>query len=140
MKSYAVVESLTGGALSALFTSVSGSSDYFVGGTIAYQEKVKRQIGVDGEITNYDSTELALQLARASPIEADVIISTTGYIDKSFTFCIYIRSTDSYKTQHMSIPNDILAQSRPERQRAVATIVMKVAAQFVNDETLAKYV
>jgi nicotinamide mononucleotide (NMN) deamidase PncC len=44
---YATVESLTGGALAALFTSVDGSSGYFVGGTIMYQESTKRQFGVD---------------------------------------------------------------------------------------------
>jgi nicotinamide-nucleotide amidase len=36
-----VAESCTGGGLGAMFTTVSGSSDYFIGGIIAYQNQVK---------------------------------------------------------------------------------------------------
>ena len=40
----AVAESITGGALGARFTSVSGSSDAFIGGVISYDEKIKQQL------------------------------------------------------------------------------------------------
>jgi nicotinamide-nucleotide amidase len=36
-----VAESCTGGGLGAMFTSVAGSSDYFLGGVIAYDNQVK---------------------------------------------------------------------------------------------------
>jgi nicotinamide-nucleotide amidase len=36
-----VAESCTGGGLGAMFTSVSGSSDYFLGGVIAYDNRLK---------------------------------------------------------------------------------------------------
>ena len=44
----AVAESCTGGLLGARITSAAGSSDYFLGGCIAYSNAVKiRQLGVD---------------------------------------------------------------------------------------------
>ena len=44
----AVAESCTGGLLGFRITSISGSSDYFLGGVIAYANAVKvRELGVD---------------------------------------------------------------------------------------------
>lgn len=40
-KTLAIAESCTGGLLSSSVTSVPGSSDYFLGGIIAYQNEVK---------------------------------------------------------------------------------------------------
>lgn len=37
-------ESCTGGLISSLFTSIPGSSDYFVGGIIAYSNEIKRYL------------------------------------------------------------------------------------------------
>lgn len=43
-ESLAVAESLTGGGLGAAITSISGSSDVFLGGVIAYQQSVKKEL------------------------------------------------------------------------------------------------
>lgn len=43
-ESLAVAESLTGGGLGVAITSVAGSSDVFLGGVIAYQLAVKREL------------------------------------------------------------------------------------------------
>jgi nicotinamide-nucleotide amidase len=43
-ESLAVAESITGGGLGAAITSVSGSSDVFAGGIIAYQPPVKSDL------------------------------------------------------------------------------------------------
>lgn len=44
-----VMESLTGGLLASTITDVSGSSDYFIGGLVAYSTDLKRQMGVPAE-------------------------------------------------------------------------------------------
>ncbi len=50
-KTLVVAESCTGGELGMLITSVSGSSNYFLGGVIAYADDVKvEQLGVDAAI------------------------------------------------------------------------------------------
>ena len=50
-KTLVVAESCTGGELGMLITSVSGSSNYFLGGIIAYANDVKvEQLGVDAAI------------------------------------------------------------------------------------------
>ena len=66
----AVAESCTGGLLGAGLTAVSGSSDWFLGGVIAYSNDVKvRLLGVP-EITIRDhgavSEETALAMARGA--------------------------------------------------------------------------
>lgn len=46
-----VAESCTGGFLGHKFTSIAGSSDYFVGGALAYSNEIKRNLlGVESEI------------------------------------------------------------------------------------------
>ncbi|MBC8491108.1 MAG: competence/damage-inducible protein A [Candidatus Marinimicrobia bacterium] len=80
----AVAESCTGGLLGSMITAVSGSSDYFSGGFIAYSNEVKiEQLGVPGEIiAQYGavSEETAEEMAvcARTKIHADVGIGITG--------------------------------------------------------------
>ena len=81
----AVAESLTGGRLQALITSVSGASDYFVGGVVAYtlQQKVAL-LGVDSEhaaAVNSVSARVAREMAQGvcRLMQADIGAATTGY-------------------------------------------------------------
>ncbi|MFY7707178.1 MAG: competence/damage-inducible protein A [Flavobacteriales bacterium] len=80
----AVAESCTGGMISHLITEIPGSSAYFLGGLITYNEKIKiAELGVSAEIiakhTVY-SEEVALAMAACSvkTFGADYAISTTG--------------------------------------------------------------
>ncbi|MBC7557060.1 MAG: CinA family protein, partial [Chryseobacterium sp.] len=77
-------ESCTGGELARLITSVSGSSNYFIGGIIPYQtEKKINVLGVDKntiEKFTVVSEEVAAEMAVKCQdlFKSDIAISTTG--------------------------------------------------------------
>ena len=80
----AVAESCTGGLVGARVTSVRGSSRYFLGGVIAYDNAVKeRLLAVDGEALRRSgavSAEVARQMAAGVRhlLGADYGIGITG--------------------------------------------------------------
>ena len=80
----AVAESCTGGLLGSTLTDVSGSSDYLLGGVIAYDDAIKiGLLGVDPTaIIKYGavSAQCALMLAQGARrvIGSDIAISVTG--------------------------------------------------------------
>jgi PncC family amidohydrolase len=80
----AVAESCTGGLLGHRITEVPGSSDYFVGGIIAYAYKAKEKfLGVDPmtlEIHGAVSEETAVQMAEGvrKAFDVDIGIGVTG--------------------------------------------------------------
>lgn len=80
----ATAESCTGGYIAHMLTSVPGSSDYFVGSTVAYSNEIKKQILEVKEETllKYGavSEEAVKELAEGVRIKfnADVSISTSG--------------------------------------------------------------
>ena len=84
-KTVAVAESCTGGNIAALLTSVSGSSNFFEGGIIAYSEKIKiNQLQVKKQdITKYSavSEQVAQQMAEGvkHQFQSDYALVTTGY-------------------------------------------------------------
>ncbi len=77
-------ESCTGGALLDALTNVPGSSEYVIGGVVAYSNKIKvKQLGVnENDLEKYGavSKSVALQTARnvAALMNTDIGISTTG--------------------------------------------------------------
>jgi nicotinamide-nucleotide amidase len=80
----AVAESCTGGMLGERLTNISGSSDVFRGGVIAYDNGIKKTLlGVkDDDLMRYGavSEEVALQMAAGvrERMTADVGVSITG--------------------------------------------------------------
>jgi len=80
----AVAESCTGGLLGKLFTSVPGSSDYFLGGIIAYANRIKSEVlGVSEKLlTEYGAvsrqTALAMAAGAKRRLGATWALSTTG--------------------------------------------------------------
>lgn len=76
-----VVESCTGGLLSHQFTKYPGSSDFFIGGIIAYNKSVKINVlGLDKNIpvvSKECSEQLVIGLKNI--IDSDIQISVTGY-------------------------------------------------------------
>jgi nicotinamide-nucleotide amidase len=83
-KTVSVAESCTGGLLGAAFTDISGSSDYFIGGTIVYSNEAKINVlGVDKKtIDEFGavSKETALEMSSKvrEKFNTDFGISTTG--------------------------------------------------------------
>lgn len=80
----AAAESCTGGLVSARLTSIPGSSDVFVGGLVAYGNRVKREgLGVASELLDRFgavSAEAAAAMAGGvrATLGADVGLSVTG--------------------------------------------------------------
>ncbi len=80
----ATAESCTGGLIAHLLTNVPGSSDYYLGGVVAYANEVKRELlGVQGETlaaVGAVSREVALQMARGVRrlLRADYALAATG--------------------------------------------------------------
>jgi PncC family amidohydrolase len=83
-KTLAIAESCTGGLLAGAITSVPGSSDYFLGGVVAYHNAVKTgALGVPSRLIESRgavSGEVALSMAEGAleRLPADVSIATTG--------------------------------------------------------------
>lgn len=77
-------ESCTGGHLSAMITSVPGSSDYFTGSVIAYDNRIKQEMLAVSEKTLVQhgavSKETALEMAKGirNRYKTDYGIATTG--------------------------------------------------------------
>jgi nicotinamide-nucleotide amidase len=80
----ATAESCTGGLIGHRLTNVPGSSDYFLGGIIAYANEIKeRVLGVSHQTLDTHgavSAETALEMARGARrvLGVDVAISVTG--------------------------------------------------------------
>lgn len=80
----AVAESCTGGLIGHRITSVSGSSEYFLGGVIAYANDAKvGELGVDpgvlaaeGAVSEQVAREMAIGVREK--FRADIGVSTTG--------------------------------------------------------------
>jgi nicotinamide-nucleotide amidase len=83
-RSVAVAESCTGGLLGAALTDVPGSSDYFLGGVIAYADRVKvDQLAVPPSVLRtHGAVSLQTAAAMASGVRqllrADIGVSSTG--------------------------------------------------------------
>ena len=81
----ATAESCTSGGIAREITRVSGSSDYFQGSLVAYQDRLKEQfLGVNPEdIAQYDvvSEPVVRQMVRGAckMFHTDYAIASTGY-------------------------------------------------------------
>lgn len=84
VKTMAVAESCTGGNIARMITSVPGSSDYFKGGVIAYDNEVKiNLLGVDRMIIEKHgavSKPVVIQMAEAikNRLNSDYAVATSG--------------------------------------------------------------
>ena len=107
----ATAESCTSGGIAAEITKVAGSSDYFQGGLVAYQDRLKIQyLGVSAaDIEKYDvvSEPVVRQMVRGAcqMFKSDYAIASTGYAGEgcngipSGTIWIAWGTPDSIHTQ-----------------------------------------
>lgn len=83
--SIAVAESCTAGLIASKLTTLPGSSSYFNGGVVAYQNEIKTKIlGVSQSIIDEKtevSVEVVKQMAKSvlEKFDANFAIATTGY-------------------------------------------------------------
>jgi PncC family amidohydrolase len=83
--SIAVAESCTAGLIASKLTTLPGSSSYFNGGVVAYQNEIKTKIlGVSESIIDEKtevSVEVVNQMAKSvlEKFDANFAIATTGY-------------------------------------------------------------
>jgi len=82
----ATMESCTGGAIANVLTDISGSTQVFHSGLIAYDEDVKRMFGVPIKSMVYGgvySKRVAWEMARAvmNKTGVDIAVATTGTMD-----------------------------------------------------------
>ena len=84
-KTVSTAESCTSGRIASTLTSVSGASDYFLGGLVAYQDDVKiAYLGVTAEmIAEHDvvSRDVVEQMVRGAcrMFGSDYALASTGY-------------------------------------------------------------
>ncbi|WP_313213929.1 CinA family nicotinamide mononucleotide deamidase-related protein [Soonwooa sp.] len=116
--SISTTESCTGGEISKLITSVSGSSQYFLGGIVTYATQKKIDIlKVSKESVakhSVVSEEVALEMARGGQklFGTDICLSTTGVAGPSKgedgkdigTVFYSIRINDVEKVSHLYLP------------------------------------
>lgn len=142
----AVAESLTAGHLQARVASVSGASNYFLGGLTAYslEEKV-RLLGVDrvlAEATDCVAREVAEQMARGvcALFGANVGVATTGYaepaVDKGVPvpfawWAVAVRKSESFFARSGRV--EVSGAARVEVQRRVAEAVLGEIAKVVRE-------
>ncbi|TNE54573.1 MAG: competence/damage-inducible protein A [Bacteroidetes bacterium] len=85
-KTISTVESCSGGALAKEFVSVSGASNYFLGGLFTYTIDLKARLaGVDPEIVKQygevsEETAKAMAQGGRERIGSDYCLSTTGFL------------------------------------------------------------
>ena len=132
--SIAVMESCTGGLLASALTGVTGSSEYFKGGLVAYTANSKQRYGVP-EKTIFEHglvsepTALAMASAVRNELSSDIGIGITGVAGPS------THGGKPVGTTHIGIETPkmathvtyILPQSRDAiRTRAVTTALMLI--------------
>jgi nicotinamide-nucleotide amidase len=78
-----VCESCTGGMLGSMITEIPGSSRYFIGGVIAYADRIKKLVGVkaatlhkEGAVSERTAREMAQGVRRT--LKTDIGVSVTG--------------------------------------------------------------
>ncbi len=78
-RSVACAESFSAGVIAQTLAAGESASDWFCGGVVAYQERVKHAVlGVEAEQVVSDAAAIEMAAGVAKLLDADVGIATTG--------------------------------------------------------------
>jgi nicotinamide-nucleotide amidase len=140
LKTISVAESLTGGNLQALLSSVNGSSSFFLGGITAYNIDIKNKFfEIDYEKAkdcDCVSEEVALAMGKgvADLFESNYSISTTGFAVQNDTvktpyayICFFNRDEKKSVVKRVESPSTM---SRIEFQKYLSSFAIKY---FLNE-------
>jgi nicotinamide-nucleotide amidase len=118
-KTLATAESITGGGLASIITSIPGSSEVFLGGVVSYSDQSKTKFfGITSALLKKEtavSEKVAIAMAEAARKEfkSDFAISTTGvagpgkaYGQKAGTVWIAIASKKESVSVALSLSGD----------------------------------
>lgn len=137
----AVAESCTGGLVANLITDVSGSSDYFIGGVVAYSNNVKiDMLGVKAATLKKHgavSIQTAIEMARGvrKKLKSSIGIATTGIAGPTGgslqkpvgTVCIAICAKGKNKARQF-----LFKGSRLEIKKQSALTALKMIEEALN--------
>jgi nicotinamide-nucleotide amidase len=144
-KKISVAESCTSGKLSSLLTSIPGSSAYFTGGVIAYENHIKRDIlGVKEEtLEKYGavSCECVKEMAEGikNLMKTDYAIATSGIAGPSGgtdtkpvgTICIAIAGPDFIETYVKVFNGDRIRNVQRFSAEALNLLRLKLGIQLI---------
>lgn len=124
-----VAESCTGGELASVLTSISGSSNYFVLGIVAYRTDMKeRMLDVSREtIERFSvySPQTAYEMAKGVKklSNSTLGISTTGEFNGKgyFYYCIY-ESDEKYKIGKVEVEGERVES----KVQAMRTLILEI--------------
>ena len=142
----ATAESCTGGMMASRLTEVPGSSEYVLGGIVAYENEVKiRTVGVDPatiERVGAVSEEVAVELAEGAcrQLGADVGIGITGIAgpgggteDKpvgTVCFCVALPAEQRRLTRRLVLPG-----SRADVRDRSTTVALHLVRRLLRGES-----
>lgn len=139
-KTLATAESCTSGRIAAEITKVSGSSGYFQGGLVAYQDRLKEEfLGVKAEdIEQHDvvSQPVVEQMVRGacSMFGTDFAIASTGYAGEgneripSGTIWIGWGSPTDVHSKCLTLNNDRDANTQKAVEEALSSFLSYITS------------
>lgn len=137
-----LAESCTAGLVAASIAHVPGVSEWFCGSAVTYQSETKvAWLGVDPEaiaketaVSGTVAAQMAAGVLSETP-QADIAASITGHFGPSapagFDGVIFIAVTDRAQPNPRVSRHHLRTQTRIERQREAATLVVDQLLKFL---------
>ena len=143
-KTLSVAESCSGGAIASSITSLSGASEYFKGGVVAYSNTIKENmLGVSGDtLSKYgavsEETAKEMVLGVLYKMDTDYAIATTGIAGPNGgtaekpvgTVWIAVASKNKVHTQKMSYGNDRLRTIERTTNQAFSNLLKLISKEL----------